>query len=54
MSSWTEGALALIIVVGLGLGLFLFTVRNGDNADLAAGRGMLYAEKIMISRQDQI
>jgi len=36
------------------LGLFLFTVRNGDNADLAAGRGMLYAEKIMISKQDQI
>ena len=36
------------------LGLFLFTVRNGDAADLAKGRGMLYAEKIMISRQDQI
>jgi D-lyxose ketol-isomerase len=36
------------------LGLFLFTVRNGDNADLAAGRGMLYAEKIMISRKDQV
>ncbi|MEX6504748.1 D-lyxose/D-mannose family sugar isomerase [Jiella sp. M17.18] len=36
------------------LGLFLFTVRNGDAADLTAGRGMLYAEKIMISRQDQI
>jgi D-lyxose ketol-isomerase len=36
------------------LGLFLFTVRNGDNADLASGRGMLYAEKIMISRQDQV
>ena len=36
------------------LGLFLFTVRNGDSADLASGRGMLYAEKIMISRQDQI
>ncbi|BDA82855.1 hypothetical protein Sa4125_03970 [Aureimonas sp. SA4125] len=36
------------------LGLFLFTVRNGDNADLASGRGMLYAEKIMISRRDQI
>ena len=34
-------------------GLFLFTVRNGDNADLAKGRGMLYAEKAMISRQDQ-
>ena len=37
-----------------GLGLFLFTVRNGDAADLTKGRGMLYAEKIMISRQDQI
>ncbi|WP_414832962.1 D-lyxose/D-mannose family sugar isomerase [Afifella sp. YEN Y35] len=36
------------------LGLFLFTVRNGDTADLARGRGMLYAEKIMISRRDQI
>ncbi|WP_102959998.1 D-lyxose/D-mannose family sugar isomerase [Mangrovicella endophytica] len=36
------------------LGLFLFTARNGDNADLKAGRGMLYAEKIMISRQDQL
>ena len=36
------------------LGLFLFTLRNGDPADLAAGRGMLYAEKIMISRRDQI
>lgn len=36
------------------LGLFLFTVRNGDNADLKSGRGMLYAEKIMISRKDQL
>ena len=36
------------------LGLFLFTTRNGDNADLKSGRGMLYAEKIMISRKDQI
>lgn len=36
-----------------GTGLFLFTVRNGHAADLAAGRGMLYAEKIMISRRDQ-
>jgi D-lyxose ketol-isomerase len=34
-------------------GLFLFTVRNGDPADLAKGRGMLYAEKIMISRAGQ-
>jgi len=36
------------------MGLFLFTVRNGDVADLAKGRGMLYAEKIMISRKNQL
>jgi hypothetical protein len=36
------------------MGLFLFTVRNGNVADLATGRGMLYAEKIMISRRDQL
>ncbi len=36
------------------MGLFLFTVRNGQVADLAKGRGMLYAEKIMISRKDQL
>ncbi|MCX5580826.1 D-lyxose/D-mannose family sugar isomerase [Kaistia terrae] len=36
------------------LGLFLFTVRNGNPADLAIGRGLLYAEKIMIARQDQV
>jgi D-lyxose ketol-isomerase len=36
------------------LGLFLFTVRNGDAADLGRGTGMLYAEKIMISRRDQL
>lgn len=36
------------------LGLFLFTVRNGLLSDLAQGKGMLYAEKIMISRQDQL
>jgi len=34
-------------------GLFLFTVRNGNNADLSKGRGMLYAEKAMISRDKQ-
>ena len=34
-------------------GLFLFTVRNGNPADLARGRGMLYAEKAMISRENQ-
>jgi D-lyxose ketol-isomerase len=36
------------------LGLFLFTVRNGRPADLSRGRGMLYAEKIMISRRNQL
>ncbi len=36
------------------LGLFLFTLRNGRAADLARGSGMLYAEKIMISRKDQL
>lgn len=36
------------------LGLFLFTVRNGRQEDLSRGRGMLYAEKIMISRRDQL
>ena len=36
------------------LGLFLFTVRNGKPADLKRGLGMLYAEKIMISRRDQL
>jgi D-lyxose ketol-isomerase len=36
------------------MGLFLFTVRNGDAAQLAQGHGMLYAEKIMISRKDQL
>ncbi len=35
------------------MGLFLFTVRNGDAADLKNGNGMLYAEKIMISKKDQ-
>ena len=36
------------------LGLFLFTVRNGHYADMQKGKGMLYAEKIMISRKDQL
>lgn len=36
------------------LGLFLFTVRNGRAEDLKRGSGMLYAEKIMISRKDQL
>ena len=34
-------------------GLFLFTLRNGSLADLERGRGMVYAEKLLISRQDQ-
>ena len=36
------------------IGLFLFTVRNGLLSDPNKGRGMLYAEKIMISRKDQV
>lgn len=36
------------------LGLFLFTVRNGSNANIAKGKGVLFAEKIMISRENQI
>ncbi len=36
------------------LGLFLFTTRNGLLSDLQSGRGMLYAEKIMISRENQL
>ena len=36
------------------MGLFLFTTRNGRLSDLQRGRGMCYAEKIMISRQDQV
>lgn len=36
------------------MGLFLFTARNGTLGDLARGRGMLYAEKIMISRRGQL
>ncbi|NDV49890.1 D-lyxose/D-mannose family sugar isomerase [Salipiger sp. PrR003] len=36
------------------LGLFLFTTRNGLNADLGQRSAMLYAEKIMISRKDQL
>ncbi len=36
------------------MGLFLFTTRNGSMDDLKRGGGMCYAEKIMISRQDQM
>jgi len=35
------------------MGLVLFTSRNGTLANLRAGTGICYAEKIMISRQDQ-
>ncbi|MEM9222837.1 MAG: D-lyxose/D-mannose family sugar isomerase [Pseudomonadota bacterium] len=35
-------------------GLFLFTLRNGDQSHLTRGTGMCYAEKLLISRQDQI
>jgi D-lyxose ketol-isomerase len=36
------------------LGLFLFTLRNGRLADLKRGGGMCYAEKLLISKQDQL
>lgn len=36
------------------MGLFLFTLRNGLLADLTTGRGMCYAEKLLISKQDQL
>lgn len=36
------------------MGLFLFTLRNGLQSDLVAGGGMCYAEKLLISKQDQL
>jgi D-lyxose ketol-isomerase len=36
------------------LGLALFTLRNGRVADLSAGKGMLYAEKLLVLRRDQL
>lgn len=36
------------------MGLFLFTMRNGLLSDLTEGRGMCYAEKLLISKQDQL
>ena len=36
------------------LGLALFTLRNGSLADLKAGGGMCYAEKLLISREGQL
>ncbi|MFQ6548304.1 D-lyxose/D-mannose family sugar isomerase [Aestuariibius sp. 2305UL40-4] len=36
------------------MGLFLFTLRNGRLEDLRAGQGMCYAEKLLISKKDQL
>jgi D-lyxose ketol-isomerase len=36
------------------MGLFLFTLRNGLQSDLERGGGMCYAEKLLISKQDQL
>ena len=36
------------------MGLFLFTLRNGRLDDLRRGGGMCYAEKLLISKQDQL
>lgn len=36
------------------MGLFLFTLRNGRLSDLRRGGGMCYAEKLLISKQDQL
>lgn len=36
------------------MGLFLFTLRNGRPSDLQRGGGMCYAEKLLISKQDQL
>ncbi len=36
------------------MGLFLFTLRNGRLEDLKRGGGMCYAEKLLISKQDQL
>ncbi len=36
------------------MGLFLFTLRNGRQEDLKRGGGMCYAEKLLISWQDQL
>lgn len=36
------------------MGLFLFTLRNGRLDDLTRGRGMCYAEKLLISKEDQL
>lgn len=36
------------------MGLFLFTLRNGLLSDLTSGRGMCYAEKLLISKENQL
>ncbi|MGD7552073.1 D-lyxose/D-mannose family sugar isomerase, partial [Ralstonia pseudosolanacearum] len=36
------------------MGLALFTLRNGTLAELQQGRGMVYAEKLLISRVHQL
>ena len=36
------------------MGLFLFTLRNGELADLQRGGGMCYAEKLLISKEEQL
>jgi len=36
------------------MGLVLFTLRNGRLADLLRGQGICYAEKLLISREDQV
>ncbi|WP_308918328.1 D-lyxose/D-mannose family sugar isomerase [Jannaschia sp. LMIT008] len=36
------------------MGLFLFTLRNGRLEDLGRGGGMCYAEKLLISKRDQL
>jgi D-lyxose ketol-isomerase len=36
------------------VGLFLFTIRNGSFADLKRKNGKIYAEKIMIVRENQL
>ena len=35
------------------LGLTLFTIRNGDAANLGTGKGMVYAEKVIIVKDGQ-
>ncbi len=35
-------------------GLAIFTIRNGPHADLKAGKGKLYSEKILMIKHDQV